>query len=291
MILVLIIPALSSCTTKEVGPVHLKIADLPFTSFTAFHIADEEGFFAEQGLEVEFVKFTSATQALPLLANGDLDVVAGSINAGLINAIAQNMGMKIVAGREYTTPDYDPMPLVVSRDLYENGSLDSVAELKGKRVVLHCTSCIGDFALATFLDPVGLTLSDITIVKMSPQDAVIAFENRAVDAILKSTSYEAELLPMGYGVTLQSFNKFKPDFQFAFMMFGPTLLKDNPEAGKKFMVAYLKATRLYAEGPTADNIQVAKRYTGLDETLLQSDWNPVDTNGKINVEDILTFQD
>lgn len=32
-----------------------------------------------------------------------------------------------------------------------------------------------------------------------------------------------------------------PDHQFSFTAFGPSLLVENPEAGKKFMMAYLKA--------------------------------------------------
>jgi ABC-type nitrate/sulfonate/bicarbonate transport system substrate-binding protein len=75
-------------------------------------------------------------------------------------------------------------------------------------------------------------------------------------------------------------------------MFGPTLLNDNPDAGKKFMIAYVKAAQQYAEGKTERNLEIAEKYMGMDrETLLNSPWTPQNSDGRIDVEDVLTFQD
>src|SRR4030042_7026068 len=159
--LALLVPAFSSCSTQEAELVHLKVVDLPYQSITAFHIADEEGYFAEQGIEVEFVKFTSVTQAIPLLAAGDLDVGVGSMNAGFINAIAQNLDLKMVDGTDYTFPERESQSLMVRKDLYDSGELDTLAEVRGKKIALPCISCINDFALSKTLELADLTLSDI----------------------------------------------------------------------------------------------------------------------------------
>ena len=292
MILALIAPAFFSCTTEETELVHLKVVDLPYQSATTFHIAQEEGFFAEQGLEVEFVKFTSVSQAVPLLVTGDLDVGYGSINAGLINAIAQNLDLKIVAGADYTFPERESQCLVVRKGLYDSGELDSIVEVKGRKVALFCTACAEEFALSKTLELANLTLSDITIVKMSPQDVVAAFETGALDAAIMSTPRTETLKSLGLGVILQNFGALMPGFHYGFLMFGPSLLKDNPEAGKKFMTAYLKGVQIYLEGPTENNLEIAGRCTGTDrQTLLECPWPQVDPHGEIHVEDILTFQE
>ena len=75
-------------------------------------------------------------------------------------------------------------------------------------------------------------------------------------------------------------------------MFGPSLLKDNPEAGKKFMIAYLKAARQYMQGKTERNLDIAQKYFEMDrETLIQSSWSPVSTDGRVRAQDVLDFQD
>jgi len=293
LLTLMLFTSLPGCTEKEsAGPIHLKVVDLPYIPFVTFYIAQEEGFFAEQGLEVEFVKFTSVTQALPLLVQGDLDVAAGSINAGLFNAIAQDMNIKIVAGRDYIDADQGNMALVVRKDLYESGVIDTVAEVKGKQVPMPCTACINDYGMSQILKAADLTLNDVVITKMSPQDIITALGSGSVEVATLGSLQIGQVKGLGYAQTLVLFSDEIPGFQVSYVMFGPTLLNDNPDTGKKFMIAYLKGARQYAEGKTERNLEIAEKYIGMDrDTLLNSPWPPQNSGGRVNVEDVLTFQD
>jgi NitT/TauT family transport system substrate-binding protein len=292
LILALLATIISGCTKEEAKSVHLKVVTLPYLPYLTFYIAQEEGYFAEQGLDVEFVNFSSVTQALPLLVTGDLDVAAGSISAGTFNAIAQNMNIRIVAGSQYVDAEQGNVALMVRKDLYDGGKLDTVAAIKGRQVAMSCTACIYDFGMAKILENAGLTLSDINTVRMSPQDIVAAFANKAIEAAAVGSLQQGQLITEGYGVNLETFSELLPDFQYGFVMFGPSLLKDNPEAGKKFMVAYLKAARQYMQGKTERNLEIAQKYFEMDrETLIQSSWSPVSTDGRVRTQDVLDFQD
>jgi len=292
LILALLATIASGCTKEETKPIHLKVVTLPYIPYVTFYIAQEEGYFAEQGLDVEFVQFSSATQALPLLVTGDLDVVAGSIGAGTFNAVAQNMNIRIVAGYQYIDPEQGNVALMVRKDVYDSGELDTVPEIKGRQVAMSCTACIYDFGMAKILENAGLTLSDIKIARMSPQDIVAAFANKAIEAAAVGSLQQGQLITGGYAVNLETFSELIPGFQYGFVMFGPSLLKDNPEAGKKFMIAYLKAARQYMQGKTERNLDIAQKYFEMDrETLIQSSWSPVSTDGRVHAQDVLDFQD
>ncbi len=293
LLILLLATFLPGCTEQESAElIHLKVVDMPYIPFVTFYIAQEEGFFAEQGLEVEFVKFTSVTQALPLLIQGDLDVAAGSISAGVINAIAQDMNIKIVAGRDYVDADQGSLALVVRKDLYDSGALDTVAEVKGRQVSMPCTACIDDFAVAQILKEAGLTLNDIVITKMSRQDTVTTLESGSIEVATLGTLQLGQVKSLGCAQTLALFSDVIPGFHVSYIMFGPTLLNDNPDAGKKFMIAYVKAAQQYAEGKTERNLEIAEKYMGMDrETLLNSPWTPQNSDGRIDMEDVLTFQD
>ena len=292
LILALLATIMSGCTKEEAKPVHLKVVTLPYIPYVTFYIAQEEGYFAEQGLDVEFVNFSSVTQALPLLVAGDLDVATGSIGAGIFNAIAQDMNMKIVAGSQYVDAEQGSLTLMVRKDVYDSGELDTVAEIKGRQVAVSCTACIQDFGIAIILEDAGLTLSDVQIARMSPQDIVAAFANKAIEAAAVGSLQQGQLNTAGYAVTLEHYSRLMPGFEYGFMMFGPTILEDNPEVGKKFMIAYLKAARQYMEGKTERNLEIAQKYLGMDrETILQSPWSPIYPNGSVYAQDILDFQD
>jgi len=293
LLILLLSTSLPGCAEKESAePIHLKVVDLPYIPFVAFYIAQEEGFFAEQGLEVEFVKFTSVTQALPLLIQGDLDVAAGSINAGLFNAIAQDMNVKIVAGRDYIDADQGSMALAVRKDVYDSGALDTVVEIKGRQVAMSCIACIHDFGMAQILKKADLTLNDVVITKMSPQDIIAALESDSIEVATLGTLQLGQVKSLGCAQPLALFSDVIPGFHVSYIMFGPTLLNDNPDAGKKFMIAYVKAAQQYAEGKTERNLEIAEKYMGMDrETLINAPWTPIDIDGRIDVEDVLTFQD
>ena len=56
----------------------IKIGLLPFSESLAAVIADKQGFFKEEGLEIESSKFDSAAIAVPVLQSGRLDIVLSS---------------------------------------------------------------------------------------------------------------------------------------------------------------------------------------------------------------------
>ncbi|MFQ5924492.1 MAG: ABC transporter substrate-binding protein [Dehalococcoidia bacterium] len=291
-ILLLLPIASPGCTASDAELTHLRVVALPYTSFATFYIPQEEGYFAEQGLEVEFVKFSASPQAIPLLAQGDLDVSAGGGSASMMNAIGQNINLRIVAGRESAPSDCESVALMVRRDLYDSGELDTVAEIRGRTVAIPFTASLADFTLAKILEADGLTPDDVEITKLRPQDTVAAFENRAIAAAIMGTPHIQRIEALGYAVTLDSLNNLMPGFQYGFVIFGPNLLDDNPELGEKFMVAYLQGVRQYAQGKTESNLGILEKYIGLDEeTLRQACWSRVYPDARINVEDILTFQD
>jgi NitT/TauT family transport system substrate-binding protein len=83
-----------------------------------------------------------------------------------------------------------------------------------------------------------------------------------------------------------------PDTHYALVRFGPNLLEKNPEAGKRFMVAYLKAVRQYNQGKTARNLDILAKHTKLDKDLLNTAcWAQLRNDGHINVQSLIDFQD
>jgi NitT/TauT family transport system substrate-binding protein len=283
---------LPACSTAPAQKAHLKVASLPYLGFTAMFIAQDEGYFAEQGLEVEFVNFNSLTQAIPLLGQGSLDIGAGSINASIFNGIAQGINFKIVASREYFVPGSRDGALMARRDLYESGQLNTVSKIKTKQVATSCLACINEFELAKILEKSGLSLNDVKLVRMNNEDMIPALQNKAVDAVIVGDPLNDQLHSMGLATEIESVNSVLPGFQYGFIVYGPKLLGNKTDLGKKFLDSYFKGVERYNQGKTKQNIDIVKKYLRLDDKAIDElTWNPVSKNGEINLNDISVFQD
>jgi NitT/TauT family transport system substrate-binding protein len=83
-----------------------------------------------------------------------------------------------------------------------------------------------------------------------------------------------------------------PDFQWATIVYGPNLIEENPDAGQRFMVAYLEAVRQYNEGKTARNLEIVSKHTELDRDLLEEAcWPAIHGDGTITAQSVLDFQE
>ena len=80
--------------------IELKVVTVPFLGFAPFFIAQEEGFFLEQGLDVEFIEMFRTADSIPALLQGDLDMIGTVIDVGTLNAISQGSTLRVVSDRE-----------------------------------------------------------------------------------------------------------------------------------------------------------------------------------------------
>ncbi len=275
---------------REPEPVTLKVALFPYISYAPFSIAEKEGYFAEQGIQIEFVQMGFANTT-PALAQGELDVTAGFISAGTLNAMARGARLKIVADKGYIAPTgCASTALTARRALVEAGELENPAQLKGRRIVMDPATVEG-YYVEKLLSTVGLTLEDIEIVDIPTPAELEALEKGTVDLTASSEPWVTRLVQAGHAVLWKPASALIPDFQFAFVLYGPTLLDESPDVGRRFMVAYFKAVRQYNQGKTERNLELLAEFTGLEQELLtQVCWPQFRDNGEINVQSVLDFQ-
>src|SRR5690349_23730833 len=102
-------------------PVHVRVGSLVTLALAPFLIAETRGYFAEEGLEVEYVRFDSGARQVAPLAAGQLEVGQGSHSAGLFNALASGIDLKIVAGNGSLIPGRSPSQIVARKELVDAG--------------------------------------------------------------------------------------------------------------------------------------------------------------------------
>ena len=273
----------------------IKMSVLPFLSFAPIFIAVEEGYFAEQGIEVEMVKFKSSSDALPALAHGHLDVVAGSIAASFFNAVARGLNIKVVADKGRVEPEDKSIALVVREELYQLGELRSIDDFKGKKLALTGQGRKMEHSLELILAHYGLTLEDVEPVYLSHTITVEALKTGAIDIASLTEPRLTQVVSEGFGVVLAYYGELYEYVSFpsqsAALFFGPNLLDDQPDWGYKFIQAYLEGAKAYNQGKTPRNLEILSQYTKLDRELLREcGWPCIYSDGHLEASGLMIFQ-
>ena len=132
----------------------VKVAYLPLISNAPLFIAKDEGYFARQGINVEFEKFQSGAATLPALINGDIAVSGGALSPGLFNAIAKGAHVRIVADKGSAVPgSCTASGVVVRRDLAQDGKVTNVSDLKGRKVMASSAPGLQYFPCSGYRQP------------------------------------------------------------------------------------------------------------------------------------------
>ena len=271
----------------------VKIGIVNASSDIAFFIADKKGYFREEGIEAEFVPFDSGAKMVAPLGAGQLDVAGGSVSAGLYNAVARGIGIKVVADKGSTPPGYGYQPLLVRKDLVESGKYKSLADLKGMKVAGSATGSASTSTMNEALKKAGLKPSDVERVFLSFPQHIIALENKAVDAALTTEPSATEAVRRGAAVRIMGDDEIYPNHQLAVVLYSAEFIGEQPDAAKAFMRAYIHALRDYNDalangklaGPAADEvISILTEYTPIKDASVYRAIVPqgIDPDGKLN---------
>jgi NitT/TauT family transport system substrate-binding protein len=275
-----------------VEPVTVKVVTLPFITFAPYYIAQEEGYFEEQGIEAEFVNMSGNAEILPALSSGQVDVSSGLLSAGVLNAIARDANFKITSEKGFVDPQgCVNWALIGRKDLVEAGELEDPEQLEGK-TILSVDATWLEYYLAKLLESGGLTTQDITKTYLNSPEVIEAFNQKQIDLAVNSEPWVTRFADAGHVPVLTPAEELLPNSTGAVMIYGPNLLGENEEVGIRFMVAYLKAVAQYNEGKTDRNLEIISRFTELDpEFLERMCWPAIRSDGELNIDSILDFQE
>ncbi|NNE09546.1 MAG: ABC transporter substrate-binding protein, partial [Gemmatimonadetes bacterium] len=275
------------------GTIRIRTVRLNYLSYAPLILAESQGHFAEQGIEIEWVPLNRAADGLLPLSQGDLDVLPCIVYPGLFNLIRRGAALRIVADKGHTADgdaDCSYMSYVARTELIESGRLKTPADIRGLRFGTSRTRA-GFYEACKLLEIAGLTVDDIELVNV-PQNVIMqSLAAGNIDITLMGEPHLTQAISEGYAREWLPFQSFIPGHQHSFLIFGPTLIEEDRDAGSAFMVAYRNALLQYNEGATERNIAAIAEATTLDPALVaRLCWAPVRASGRVNTDDLVGYQ-
>ena len=228
-----------------------------------FFVADDKGYFREEGLDVTFTPGTSLARAVMSLTSGEFDAGYGDMNE-LIRMKAENvrqtpLGVMAIHNRP-------PYTIAVR----SNGPIQTPQDLKGKRLVSHPQDAawlmFPEFCKATGLsiESVDITISELTHVELSRQmmndewDGIFGFVNT-----INSQAIEAGIDPVRSFHHL-TWHETIPSLYGGALMVTPTFLEEHPDAVRGMVRAVNKGIRDTISDVDAAVDAVARRDPSID---------------------------
>jgi NitT/TauT family transport system substrate-binding protein len=192
-------------------------------------IADEEGFFAREGIKLEFVTLSAdLTQNIPALEQEKVDAIAAQLNVGFFNAIAKGARSRIVADRGHVDPQSCDFTGIIGRGSLFNSDDPPPAQLRGRRFAANPAGSSG-YLIARYLSAKGMTNADIQFVTLPDNVQLQALQRGSIDAVFAAEPRFTQSLPGNR--LIAAGNKYTPGLQYSFIVFGPSLLVTHRDLG------------------------------------------------------------
>lgn len=151
----------SACKLQTEESVSLRIGVLPILEALPIYVAEQEGYFSENGIQVEIVPFSSAVERDTAMQAGQIDAELNDlISTALLNKDVDRV--RVVRTSAETTDQWPMWSILVSPD----SSIHSVNDLRGVDIAVS-TNTVIHFMTYHMLLAAGLDYEDISTIEVA----------------------------------------------------------------------------------------------------------------------------
>lgn len=235
----------ASITTAVAEPVKLGLQ--PWLGYGPLWVAEQKGFFAKHGVEVQLTTFNWDQDMTAALASGNLHVIAAATN-GLITNFNQGVDQK----------GFLVMDLSFEADAVVAGSaIGTIPELKGKKVAFEAGTT-SDLLINYALKENGLSIADIEHVPMGASEAGLALISGRVDAAVTYEPYVSTALAQDKSYKVIFTAATKPGLISDMLTANSTWIKEHSKEVQGMIRAWDEAINFIRANPKEGGEIIAK---------------------------------
>lgn len=241
------------------GLTQVTVGVIPIVDTAPIWLGDEEGFFADEGLDLDIQTASGGAAIIPGVQSGSYDFAFSNL-VSLMVANDKGLDMKVVAnGNSTTGTDHDFGAVVVAGD----SDIKSPKDLAGKKVSVNNLSNIGDTTIKTVVEEDGGDPDSINFVEVGFPDAPAALDNGVVDAAWILDPFLTQSVEGGARVISNNFSDFDPKLDISAYFTSQAVVDKNPDLTQKFQRAMDKSLE-YAEKNPDKVRDIVGTYTKID---------------------------
>jgi NitT/TauT family transport system substrate-binding protein len=248
--------ALASCSPYEPP---LRIALIRWPPFEFMHLAQEKGFFAQEGVEVRLIEFVAVNDTQRAFEHDKIDGGTFSLLQVLQNRDLLTRRLQIPMVIDFS----DGADIVLARP-----EITGIAALRGKQVGVT-PSPLDIYFLTRALDLHGMKLQDVGLVYLRTVDMPEALRSGKVDAVLSYPPNSSEIEAAGIARSIFDSSQI-PGEILDVLALDEAVIRDRPEAVAGLIRAFYRAVRYAKEQPDEAHRIMAQRQRVTPESFREA---------------------
>jgi ABC-type nitrate/sulfonate/bicarbonate transport system substrate-binding protein len=237
---VILLAAGASCSPAGYSGVEtIRLGTLALETSTLIFIAENQNYFSQNGLDIEFHYYDTGLLALNALLSGDVDIASPVGEYAFVGKILDKHQVKTIGALDKA----DYQKLVARKDR----GISNPTDLKGKKIgVIRNTQ--QEYYLIQFLEINGIGMSDVELVSVTVAESVDAIVGGRVDAIMMVPPYTTNAVEkLGDNLIIWPAQSFQLTQQLIICQ--ADWIASNPDLAERFLGSLEKAQNYLSRFP------------------------------------------
>ncbi|QZY52730.1 aliphatic sulfonate ABC transporter substrate-binding protein [Leucobacter tenebrionis] len=241
----------------------IRMGTQPWLGYGQWYVAEDQGFFADRGVEVELSSFNADADVNAALAAGRLDMANVGAQAAL-QFIEQGVDVSIVLMLDSATE----ADAIIAGD-----GVSSVEDLAGKKVGFE-RGATSEILLAEALEEAGMGFDDIETVELSADKVTPTLVSGSIDAGVTYEPYISEALGSGKGIDTVATAGEYPGLITDVLVVRDEVLEQRPDEVTEVLAAWDDAVAYY-DANTDEAREIIATGVGTDASELETAFDGV----------------
>ncbi len=232
----------------------LTVGYLPIAVALPLLVANDEGYFRDQGFDVEMVRMASSNELANAATSGQVDVSVVATNVMLDIGFVSKKKHSLIITNPYTDQEGHIADYMLVK---ASSPISKLADLKGKKIGVFPGSVIKIFC-TLILEKHGLKKDDYQLVELAPKDWTVALETGQIDALSALEPLASQIIQDKIGKPIVSgfYSQLMPNVPLSGHWISEDYVRqNNKERVDRIILAVDKAVDLINKNP-----QKAKEY-------------------------------
>jgi NitT/TauT family transport system substrate-binding protein len=223
----------------------LRLGLLHTLSPAPFYIAQERGYFRDEGIDLSFRFFEAAQPIAAAAVAGDIDVGVTALTGGFFN-LAEKGTLKVIGGGLHEQKGYEGTAILASNKAFADG-LTSVDDLKNHSLAITQYGSSFHYMAGRIAEAKGFDIKTVTLRPVQQiANMVAAVGSGQVDATFAIASMAKPLAASGQAHIIGWAGDTVP-YQITAVFTTPAMIAEKPDVLRHFASAYQRGVADYRE--------------------------------------------
>jgi NitT/TauT family transport system substrate-binding protein len=221
----------------------LNVGALRFVSNGGLFVAIENGYFKQEGLDIDVKFFTAAQPIAVAVVSGDIDLGATALTAGLYN-LAGKGGLKVIAAQAREKKGYQGNAILVSNAAWDKG-FRKLTDFPGHSLGITQIGSSFHFQIGQIARVKGFDLKSVSLKPLQSLDNMAAaLKGAQVDALIIAPHIAKALVAAGDAKLIGWYSDLD-EYQFGALFAAPKAIETRHGTVEKFVRAYQKGAAAF----------------------------------------------